>query len=185
MLLFASSLLVPIASSRLSSTGLDPLAHDLGWEISPSIVELNTPIDFTIAVKQQNLKALEAKALAVSTPSDPAYGKHLTRREIEKLTAPAAEDIAAVTAHLDANGLKGAYTVTQHNVHVTTTVGVASKALFPALTEVEVEDGDAATQVDGAETVARVTGFSRVSHLKMGEKVSCHSVAAVAVEMPS
>jgi tripeptidyl-peptidase-1 len=63
-------------------------------------------VDFTVAIKQQGMEELKRVALAVSTPGDAAYGKHLTSAQVDAITAPSAEDVTAVTEWLQAFNVK-------------------------------------------------------------------------------
>ena len=49
---------------------------------------LNTPVTFTIALKQRNLDILEKLFWRISDPTDSMYGKHMTLDQINELTAP-------------------------------------------------------------------------------------------------
>lgn len=52
--------------------------HVSEWKRHPAQVVDSALVEFTISVKQSNLEALYDKALAVSTPGNPSYGRYLT-----------------------------------------------------------------------------------------------------------
>ena len=56
------------------------------------------PVIFQVAPK--NVEALHEAALAVSAPSDPRYGQHLSAADVAELTAPSAADVKAVAEWL-------------------------------------------------------------------------------------
>jgi hypothetical protein len=47
---------------------------------------LNTPVTFTIALKQRNLDVLEKLFWRISDPTDSMYGKHMTLKVISKVS---------------------------------------------------------------------------------------------------
>ena len=53
-------------------------------------------IELTFLLKNQNVAELERQLLAVSTPGNDAYGKHLTNKQVHDLVAPGTEAIDAV-----------------------------------------------------------------------------------------
>eukprot|EP00966_Prymnesium_polylepis_P240497 5561527-Prymnesium_polylepis.1 len=76
-----------------------------GWTVQgPSPRNLTLELHF--AVKQHNLDQLHDTLMAVSTPSSPSYGNHLTNDAVHALVAPAADDLAAVRAHLATAGAR-------------------------------------------------------------------------------
>ncbi|KAJ7806655.1 family S53 protease [Mycena olivaceomarginata] len=57
-------------------------------------------LDLRMALKQSDTAGLEQALYAVSTPGNPAYGKHLTSEEVASYTKPSAESIDAATSWL-------------------------------------------------------------------------------------
>mmetsp|Transcript_28506 Transcript_28506/g.51830 ORF Transcript_28506/g.51830 Transcript_28506/m.51830 type:complete len:592 (-) Transcript_28506:171-1946(-) len=53
-------------------------------------------VRFTVQVREQNLETLRRVAYDVSDPTSASYGRFLSQEEIDKLTAPSAEDTQAV-----------------------------------------------------------------------------------------
>ena len=84
-------------------------------------------VSFVISVKQQNLQTLFDSALAVSTPGNPRYGKHLTPDEIHQLTSPHPDDMAAVINWLADHKISPRRE--HENLHVTATVAAVSSLL--------------------------------------------------------
>uniref|UniRef100_A0A7S4LNF2 subtilisin n=1 Tax=Oxyrrhis marina TaxID=2969 RepID=A0A7S4LNF2_OXYMA len=62
-------------------------------------------IELHFAVKQQNTQQLEQVLLAVSSPSSPDYGKHLSNHQVHELLKPAPQHLAAVENWLSAAGV--------------------------------------------------------------------------------
>jgi tripeptidyl-peptidase-1 len=82
-------------------TALPPQWQGLGASPPEKMLEL------IFAVKQQNVGRLQEELLAVSTPSSPRYGQHLSNEQVHELVAPKADDVAAVLAHLESFGVQG------------------------------------------------------------------------------
>ena len=101
--------------------------HVSEWKRHPAQVVDSALVEFTISVKQSSLEALYDKALAVSTPGNPSYGKYLTAGAIERLTAPSPMDMRTVIAWLTEYGIE--YTHDKHMLHISTTVGSAARLL--------------------------------------------------------
>ena len=78
-------------------------------------------------------------ALAVSTPGHVEYGRFLSAKQLDALTAPAPAHVAAVSTWLDAAGV--AYTRQRELVHVSTTVGAASALLSTSFATYTDADG--------------------------------------------
>lgn len=95
---------------------------------SNSIVSPDLFINFTIAIKQQNVDRLKAAALAVSDPTSQSYGQFLSQTEIDAITEPAAEDLLMITTWLTSRGVIS-FSVKRHEVRVSTHVGAAEALL--------------------------------------------------------
>ena len=57
-------------------------------------------LELTFAVRQQNVEKLTSELMAVSTPSSPRYGQHLSNEEVNRIVAPRAADLATVRGFL-------------------------------------------------------------------------------------
>ncbi|KAJ6784771.1 hypothetical protein PWT90_05731 [Aphanocladium album] len=58
-----------------------------------------------IGIKQSNIKGLQEKLADIADPNSPNYGKWLSKEEVEKYTAPAEADVAAVKSWLASAGI--------------------------------------------------------------------------------
>ncbi|KZZ97739.1 family S53 protease-like protein [Beauveria brongniartii RCEF 3172] len=64
-----------------------------------------TMIKARIGVKQNNIEGLQQKLLDIAHPNSANYGKWLSKEEVDKYTAPADSDVAAVKAWLASAGV--------------------------------------------------------------------------------
>lgn len=70
-----------------------------GWKLaSPALA--TDKVTLKIGLKQQHAAALEQTVLAISTPGNPDYGKHLSREELRSYVAPTARATDEVSAWL-------------------------------------------------------------------------------------
>eukprot|EP01104_Vermistella_antarctica_P020740 TRINITY_DN900_c0_g1_i1.p1 TRINITY_DN900_c0_g1~~TRINITY_DN900_c0_g1_i1.p1 ORF type:complete len:577 (+),score=180.90 TRINITY_DN900_c0_g1_i1:23-1732(+) len=108
-----------------------PLPMPKGWEFhAPRHVASDAhPVSFYIALKQQNLAALEEKFWAVSDPTNADYGNHLTTEEITALVRPSSETMESVTEWLQAHNVEYTLTGNQDYLRVETTVAKAEKLM--------------------------------------------------------
>lgn len=58
-----------------------------------------------IGIKQNNIKGLQDKLADIADPNSPNYGQWLSKEEVDKYSAPAAADVAAVKAWLADSGI--------------------------------------------------------------------------------
>ncbi|KAJ3316770.1 hypothetical protein HDV06_002891, partial [Boothiomyces sp. JEL0866] len=104
VLLFAAAMAMP--SSSLNAYAVkDSITVPTGWVLENVQVDLGQTVDFGFGLKQSNMDQLVQKLLEVSDPSHPNYGKHLSKEEVDALTAPSAETVKAVTDWLVENGV--------------------------------------------------------------------------------
>lgn len=68
----------------------------------------NALIKARIGIKQNNIRGLQQKLMDISDPKSKNYGKWLSKEEMQKFTAPADSDVAAVKAWLAASGVTDA-----------------------------------------------------------------------------
>lgn len=127
--------LLPVLVATLAAGS--PLGQFVTKQALPSIPagwQVKTPapadhkLDLHIRLKEQNLDQLAQRTLAVSDPEHEDYGKHLTKAEVDALTAPTKETVDAVEQWLSAHGInagkvKGGY------LTVTVSVDEAKKLL--------------------------------------------------------
>ena len=131
--LLVSACIASVSGSRWSAAERAPKEHLL---------------ELIVAVKQDaaGVAQLEETIWAVSDPTSPAWGKHLTPREVKELVAPSAASFAAVDAWLGAVGIGGDRVVRSAGgdfVHVTVSVAEAEKLMPGARYTAYVEEGDA------------------------------------------
>lgn len=75
-----------------------------GWRLaSPGLP--SDVVTLKISLKQQRADALEQAVLAMSTPSNPEYGKHLSREELRRYVAPTTRAIDEVASWLASHGI--------------------------------------------------------------------------------
>jgi len=87
-------------------------------------------IQLQFAVKQRNLQELHETFMSVSTPSNAAYGQHLSNQAVNDLTSPAPAHIRAVLQFLQEHGAEGvAVTPNSDMIEATVTVAQASRIL--------------------------------------------------------
>ena len=134
-----------------------PEGETAGWARSIT-GDVYRQVTFTLSVRQRNLQELKRVALAVSTPGDAAYGKYLSQRQIDDLTAPDPADVGVVTTWLSGAGI--AFMVDRERVVATASVEAAQRLLSTTFydyraagTEVLVR----ASAYDLPDTVAAVT----------------------------
>lgn len=75
-----------------------------GWS-KGARAEPSAVLRVTLALQERNRDKLSEQVLAVSTPSSPRYGQHLSPAEIAELTAPSPQARAAVSDWLSAAGI--------------------------------------------------------------------------------
>ncbi|KAF7368229.1 Family S53 protease [Mycena venus] len=95
----------PILLSTVCSVSNGLIVHEkrnaipAGFVLSRSAPS-DTMLDLRMALKQSDTAGLEQALNAVSTPGNPAYGRHLTSEEVASYTKPSAETIDAATSWL-------------------------------------------------------------------------------------
>ncbi|WPH01391.1 Hypothetical protein R9X50_00423600 [Acrodontium crateriforme] len=115
----------PIQTEMLTKQALHSVP--IGWEHkadAPGHLKLN----MHIALKEQNMDKLQQRLMEVSTPGHDSYGKHMTKEEVDAMTAPAASDVAAVEEWLASHGVQ-AGKVANGMMPVTLTTSQAEKML--------------------------------------------------------
>lgn len=121
-----------------------------GWQ-QQAAAPADHKIDLFIRVKPENQAQLEQRVIAISTPGNPDYGKHLSRDEVDAFVAPTKANIDAVTKWLSDSGINSG--VAQNGyVPITVTVSKA-KELLDADYAVYKNDKDGRTTI-------RTTGYS-------------------------
>lgn len=93
----------PLNTQMVTKQALDNVPW--GWQLKDAAPSDMT-IDMHIGLKEENLAKLEQIAYAVSNPDDASYGKHLSKQEIDAMTAPTQETVDAVSKWLSSHGVE-------------------------------------------------------------------------------
>lgn len=93
----------PLSTNMVTKQALDNVPS--GWELRDA-APADMTIDMHIGLKEENMAKLEQIAYQVSDPTNASYGKHLSKAEIDALTAPTAETVDAVTQWLSSHGVE-------------------------------------------------------------------------------
>lgn len=97
-----------------------------GWsKVSPALG--TDKLSLKIGLKQQYVQALEQAVLAISTPGNPHYGKHMSRDEVRSFVAPSSLSVNEVTAWLASYDIT--HTVDNDWITIATNVTTANKLL--------------------------------------------------------
>lgn len=121
-----------------------------GWQLEAAAPPAHT-IDLHIRLKEENIDRLKARALEISDPDHRDYGKHLSKTEVDALTAPTKETVDSVSKWLASHGID-AGEVNSGFLHVTVTVSQAKKLL-------DADYGVYTQSATGRQTV-RTTSYS-------------------------
>jgi len=146
-------------------------------------------IELTFAVKQQGLEELERTLLAVSSPSSPDYGQHLTNDEVQRLTAPRPDHARAVEAFLRRHGLEPKKTTPNGDfVVATATVEQAEQMLSTSYVSMTHSSGVAVSRAPGgyalpAEVAAAVDFVAPTTHLPGAHLPTAHGPAVNASDV--
>ncbi|KAM3544603.1 hypothetical protein ARSEF1564_002471 [Beauveria bassiana] len=73
--------------------------------VATGAADSNAVIKAQIGIKQNNIKGLQDKLSDIANPDSPNYGKWLSKEDVDKYTAPAEADVAAVKAWLASSGI--------------------------------------------------------------------------------
>merc|ERR1711871_181286 len=122
-----------------------------GWSKSPLPVVNSSEVTFTIVVRERGMAEVKRVAAEVNDPSSATYGQFLTQVELDRLISPRASDISTVTEWLTTHGAAFHWRTTS-NVHVVTTVGVASAMLRTQFHNI--------TQNDHSRSIVRAAAYS-------------------------
>lgn len=76
-----------------------------GWEFhsaAPSALKIN----MHIGLKEQNMDKLHQRLMQISNPSHADYGKHMSKADVEAMTAPSKATVDTVNAWLSSHGIQ-------------------------------------------------------------------------------
>ncbi|KAI0029000.1 family S53 protease [Vararia minispora EC-137] len=80
-----------------------------------------------VGLAQNDITGLEERLMAVSTPSNPEYGRYLSKEEAEVYVRPSSDTLATVHAYLSANGIAATqYSAAGDIVTISVTVAQAN-----------------------------------------------------------
>lgn len=98
-----------------------------GWHLESS-APADHGLDLHIRLREENLDVLQQHLLEVSDPKHANYGKHLSKGDVDALTAPKNDTIDSVTSWLRSNGVDVGEAKSGY-LQVTVSVGQAKKLL--------------------------------------------------------
>ncbi|UNI19609.1 Tripeptidyl-peptidase I [Purpureocillium takamizusanense] len=104
-------LLVAAALAAASPLGQDMVTKQAlrkassGWEFKAS-APADLTLNMQISLKEQNMDKLQQRLLEMSNPEHADYGKHMSKADIEALTAPSAAHVGAVRKWLESHGVR-------------------------------------------------------------------------------
>lgn len=98
-----------------------------GWEFKTA-APANLKINMHLAMKEQNMDKLQQRLLEISDPGHADYGKHMSKADVEAMTAPSAASVDAVKNWLASHGVD-AGEVSSGFMPVTVTTAQAEKML--------------------------------------------------------
>jgi tripeptidyl-peptidase I len=122
-----------------------------GWAQDAATVEADTAIELTLVLNGQRHSELRRAAREVSDPASPRYGQYLSQREVDELTAPRPEHVAAVHAWLSAAPGVTFTVVSSTDIAVAASAGAASALLRTSFHAVTRVDGSGPTLVRAAD----------------------------------
>ena len=112
------------ATTTAFTSVVTPESLCCGWApTESSLLSPATVVSFSLALSERNTDQVKEIALAVSTPSNPSYGQHLTAQELDELTAPEQGALQRVTSWLDEHGAQ--YEVTRGRLITVTDIPLA------------------------------------------------------------
>jgi tripeptidyl-peptidase I len=126
-LLVGTAVAGPLGSYRVFeqlSQAPDPWVLKAGGQ-----VDAEQSFKLRIHLKNRNMESFHQKALDVSTPDHPDYGRHLSRVELRDMLAPSQHAYEMVAEWLEESGLSDKATVEEDWVIIDGTIGDAAKLL--------------------------------------------------------
>ena len=101
-LVVAAILVVSAAAEPFESFSADPA--EFGW-VDGGRASPDTPLHFSVFVKQQHVDLLQQVLHEVADPDSPKFGQHLSNVEVHRLVEPSVESVTAVEAFLARAGV--------------------------------------------------------------------------------
>ena len=122
-LLVAGATASATATTTAFTSVVTPESLCCGWAPTESSLSPASVVSFSLTLSERNTDQVKEIALAVSTPSNPSYGQHLTAQELDELTAPEQGALRRVTSWLDEHGAQ--YEVTRGRLVTVTDLSLA------------------------------------------------------------
>lgn len=116
----------PLSTSFITKQALPAVPE--GWQLQTAPAPADHKLDLHIRLREENMDRLQQRVMEVSDPDNNDYGKHLSKAEVDALTAPTKETVDSVTRWLEANGIT-AGNVRSGYMKISVTVEQANKAL--------------------------------------------------------
>ena len=93
------------AAAVTLATGILALAAPSGWQ-KERRADPTTLLDLVVGIKLADAVAIEEALLRVSDPSNPDFGKHLTKAEVDRLARPQPGAVKAIKAWVATHGAR-------------------------------------------------------------------------------
>ncbi|CEJ90361.1 hypothetical protein VHEMI06150 [[Torrubiella] hemipterigena] len=116
----------PLNSALLTKQALSSVPE--GWQRENAAAPADHKLDLHIRLREENLDRLQQRLLEISDPGHPEYRKHLSKDELDAMTAPTKNTVDSVTQWLASNGI-AAGKIQSGYMKVSLTVEQANKAL--------------------------------------------------------
>ena len=101
-----------LLTSAVAASAAAVVVHEpelcCGWQASVSQETSAAPVSLIVALRSSGMAQLKSVARAVSDPSSSQYGQYLSQSQIDAMTAPAADDVEAVTEWIESSGCESA-----------------------------------------------------------------------------
>lgn len=123
------------------------------WVLKGDVkIESDQSFKLRIHLRNRNIAAFQQKVLEVSTPDHPAYGRHLSRLEVNDLLAPSKDSFDSVLEWLESQGVSNKSAVENDWIIVDGTIGDAERLLQ---TQYQVFENE-----ETGKSTARTLGYS-------------------------
>ena len=103
-MMFGLLLFAPCAAAAVTVRATSPDALCCGWNTATKLELMSgaapTTLNFALHLREQNMEKIRMWASAVSDPESATYGAHLSRAEVDTMTAPRDTDRERVMAWL-------------------------------------------------------------------------------------
>ena len=108
-------MICPLLSVIAALAAASPLSHEMltkralenvpaGWELKAA-APASLAINMHIVLKERNMDKLQQRLLETSDPDHADYGKHMSKAEVEAMTAPSSSSVRSVMSWLASYGI--------------------------------------------------------------------------------